>query len=118
MKRLTALALVVLFATTAALPQRRQEASAGSGLGFDMNKGTPVYASREATPASQPPALDRGKISQIISELNEVLEVIRKNHAAGDRIDYNALTRSLLDSALRSLDPHSSYFDAAEFREL
>src|SRR5262249_18041074 len=102
---------------TTALPQRRQETSAGADLGFDINKGTSFYASREA-PLSPTQPLDRGKISQIISELNEVLELIRRNHAVGERIDYNALTRSLLDSALRSLDPHSSYFDAAEFREL
>jgi carboxyl-terminal processing protease len=118
MKRLTALALVVLFTATTALPQRRQDTSTGADPGFDINKGTSFYASRDATPPSPPQPLDRGKIIQIIAELNEAMELIRKNHAAGERIDYNALTRSLLDSALRTLDPHSSYFDAAEFREL
>lgn len=53
-----------------------------------------------------------------MSDLAEAMEIIRRNQIDGGGIDTNDLTKSAITGALRSLDPHSNYFDAPDFREL
>ena len=54
----------------------------------------------------------------ISQDISEALEIINENHVAGKKIDYNELTKNSLNALLRTLDPHSHYFDAAEYQEL
>lgn len=54
----------------------------------------------------------------ILNDFNEALEIIRKNHVGGNQIDYSELTKSSITSMLRSLDPHSNYFDSADYQNL
>ena len=55
----------------------------------------------------------------VISEdFADALAIIAKNHVDGKRLDYNELTKSSLTAMLRTLDPHSNYFDSAEYEEL
>lgn len=55
---------------------------------------------------------------QIERDLAEALEAIGDYYVDGKRIDYEALTKSSIDSMLRALDPHSNFFDATEYREM
>jgi carboxyl-terminal processing protease len=43
------------------------------------------------------------------------LTVIQDNYIDGSRLDYNAVFKSSITGMLRTLDPHSDYFDAAEY---
>ena len=54
----------------------------------------------------------------IISDLREAISIIRKNHQNGNDVDLDRLTKSSISSMLAELDPHSEYFDAAEFSSL
>jgi carboxyl-terminal processing protease len=54
----------------------------------------------------------------IKEDFSEALNVIRNNYVDSKRLDYNELTKSSLTAMLRTLDPHSNYFDKAEFQDL
>ena len=47
----------------------------------------------------------------------EALTVVQDRHYSGDKLKYNELFKSSIDSMLHTLDPHSNYFDSKEFEE-
>ena len=51
----------------------------------------------------------------IKSDLSEALAVIQTNHIDGRQLDYNAIFKSSISGMLSVLDPHSTYFDPAEY---
>lgn len=53
---------------------------------------------------------------RITADLEEALDVIGKNY--GGKIAYEKVIKSSIDAMLGTLDPHSTYFDAAEYREM
>jgi carboxyl-terminal processing protease len=53
----------------------------------------------------------------IESDLSEALTVIQDNYVDGNKLDYNSVFKSSITGMLRTLDPHSNYFDRAEFDE-
>lgn len=54
----------------------------------------------------------------VTDDFSAALELIRNNYVDGKRINYNELTKSSLTGMLRSLDPHSNYFDSTEYTDL
>lgn len=79
---------------------------------FKLSRGSSFSASTTRPPQTNG---DQNKISK---DYQEALKIIRENYVGGDKLDYNELTKSALDAMLRSLDPHSNYFDAFEYAEL
>jgi carboxyl-terminal processing protease len=57
-------------------------------------------------------------ILTIDDDFKEALNVIRDNYVDGNKLDYNTVYKSSMTGMLRTLDPHSSYFDREEFEEL
>jgi len=53
--------------------------------------------------------------SAVKSDLSEALAVIQTNHIDGRKLDYNAIFKSSISGMLSVLDPHSTYFDPAEY---
>jgi carboxyl-terminal processing protease len=51
----------------------------------------------------------------IKSDLSEALAVIQTNHIDGRKLDYNNIFKSSISGMLSVLDPHSTYFDPAEY---
>ncbi|HET9528372.1 MAG TPA: S41 family peptidase [Pyrinomonadaceae bacterium] len=51
----------------------------------------------------------------IKSDLSEALAVIQTNHIDGRSLDYNGIFKSSISGMLSALDPHSTYFDPAEY---
>src|SRR5688572_31486457 len=86
---------------------------------FSIDRGSSFSASTRTRqvpiPESSAPTAAAGKI---VSDVREALEVIRRHHADGAKLDNNELTKSSVGAMLAELDPHSNYFDAAEFSEL
>ena len=54
----------------------------------------------------------------ITKDFVEALDIIKKYHVAGKTVNYQELTKSSISSMLRTLDPHSNYFDENEYAEL
>lgn len=82
----------------------------GSGSSFSAS----VPQSKETV--SKNPAQIKGEV--ISEDFAAALTVISKNYVDGKRLDYNDLTKSSLTAMLRTLDPHSNYFDSNEYEEL
>jgi carboxyl-terminal processing protease len=51
-------------------------------------------------------------------DFDEALRVIQENYVEGPKLDYNSVFKSSIIGMLRSLDPHSNYYDKEEFEEL
>lgn len=56
--------------------------------------------------------------ASVTSDVDEALALIKRNHVSGRGIDPNELTKSAINAMLKSLDPHSNYYDADEYDEL
>ncbi|MEO8650158.1 MAG: S41 family peptidase [Acidobacteriota bacterium] len=85
---------------------------------FKLDRGTSFTASGSAQGASgERPAASPTR-SRIAADLEEALAVIGRNYAGNSNIDGAVIMRSAIDEMLRSLDPHSNFFDADEYREL
>ncbi len=87
---------------------------------FKIASGSSFSASTPQTGETLPKNYDRNAIggSIISDDFAEALAIIGKNHVDGKRLDYSELTKSSLTAMLRTLDPHSNYFDSAEYEEL
>ena len=86
---------------------------------FKLSRGSSFSASTTRIP-NQKMLADSEKIgSDVISEdFSDALKIISDNYINGKQIDYNELTKSSITSMLRTLDPHSNYFDSAEYQDL
>ncbi len=54
----------------------------------------------------------------VASDFADALSFVKNNYVDGKRIDYNDATKAAITGMLRALDPHSNYFDAAEYSDL
>ena len=69
-------------------------------------------AGRRPRPASDP------KIISIQRDFDEALKMIQEQYVDGKKLNYNDVFKSSIIGMLRSLDPHSNYYDREEFEEL
>jgi len=76
---------------------------------------------------SDPPASTNGRrprtrtgsaTAAVKEDFNEALEIIQQNYIDGNKLDYNSAFKSSIIGMLRTLDPHSNYFDKEEFDEM
>ena len=84
---------------------------------FEIGTSRSFYASKGGSTAIETGITSDRESKRIVRDLADALAIIRSNHVSGQAIDVNALTKSAISGALQSLDPHSSYFDAAEYGE-
>src|SRR5205823_3785410 len=54
----------------------------------------------------------------IEKDFDEAVRVIQENYVEGKKLDYSAVFKSSIIGMLRSLDPHSNYYDRDEYEEL
>jgi len=57
-------------------------------------------------------------IPLIEKDFSEAVRVIQENYIEGKKLNYNAVFKSSIIGMLRSLDPHSNYYDWDEYEEL
>jgi carboxyl-terminal processing protease len=57
-------------------------------------------------------------VEEVTADFAEALDVVGKNHVSGRRLDYPGVFKSSVERMLRSLDPHSNYFDAREYKQM
>jgi carboxyl-terminal processing protease len=56
--------------------------------------------------------------SSLEQDFSDALTIIQENYIDGNKLDYNTVFKSSIIGMLRSLDPHSNYYDREEFDEL
>ncbi len=106
MKKRFSRAVVPLFILALAIPgfifaqQRQTQSPVG---------GTSVGRRARPRPSATAP---------LTEDFQEALKLVEDNYVDGRKLDYNSIFKSSITGMLRSLDPHSNYFDKAEFDEL
>lgn len=85
---------------------------------FKLASGSSFYASTSSEKRTA--AVPNSKLNEeiISDDFREALDIIRQNQVSGDRLSLDDLTKSALQTMLHSLDPHSNYYNAENFREL
>ena len=63
-------------------------------------------------------AAARTAVTNLERDFDEALKVIQEQYVGGRQLDYNSVFKSSIIGMLRSLDPHSNYYDRDEFDEL
>ncbi len=63
-------------------------------------------------------AAARTAATNLERDFDEALKVIQEQYVGGRQLDYNSVFKSSIIGMLRSLDPHSNYYDRDEFDEL
>jgi len=58
------------------------------------------------------------KITSIQRDFDDALKLIQEQYVDGKKMNYNDVVKSSIIGMLRSLDPHSNYYDREEFEEL
>jgi len=56
--------------------------------------------------------------AEVEKDFAEALTLVQENYVGGNKLDYNATFKQAIIGMLRSLDPHSNYYDPQEFDEL
>ena len=116
MKKLFSFALIAFFSLTLTIQpfvfaQQKAQPQVGS-----TSAGKPPSGSTNAghrVPRGGPtvnPLIER--------DFEEAVRVIQDHYVAGTRLDYNSVFKSSIIGMLRSLDPHSNYYDREEYEEL
>jgi len=67
---------------------------------------------RRPRPVSDP------KLASIQRDFDEALKLVQEQYVDGRKLNYNDVFKSSIIGMLRSLDPHSNYYDREEFEEL
>jgi carboxyl-terminal processing protease len=82
---------------------------------FSIKRGSSFAASggmgKTDTPSSS-------KVAIITSDISEAEEIISRNYLDGRSHNTSEMTKSALDGMLHSLDPHSNFYDAAQWKDL
>lgn len=107
LKRVVSAGLVFIAAATAFSQTRAIDP-------FTVSPGSSFSASSPSKPKTDKPVLR----SSIASDVDEALDIIRKNYVGDGKASNETLTRSAIDSMLKSLDPHSNYYNSTEYDEL
>ncbi|MGA9996858.1 MAG: S41 family peptidase [Pyrinomonadaceae bacterium] len=114
---LVALLLVSLSLSSLAFAQQKQTGQSPVG-GITSGKTTPgtTTTNRRSTRPRAPGG--NTATAAIERDLTEALGVIEDNYVDGNKLDYNNAFKSSIIGMLRTLDPHSNYYDREEFDEL
>lgn len=114
MKNKFSLALVALITFSFALPVfvlAQQAGQPGNSAGRTNSKTEPPIATRRRDLRSNP-------TGPVADDFKEALSIVEEKYVDGNKLDYNGVYKSSIMGMLRTLDPHSSYFDREEFDEL
>lgn len=85
---------------------------------FQIGKGKFFSASTKSAPPKSSFESAQTSSDEISEDFAEALDIIRKNHVSGKKLDFNEVTKSSVTAMLRTLDPHSNYFDTREYEEM
>ncbi|HJU94302.1 MAG TPA: S41 family peptidase [Pyrinomonadaceae bacterium] len=102
MKRTTAQIALILLALTLVVPS----------FAIGQTGQTPRVPNRKPAKPVSPEA------AAIERDFDEALKMIQEQYVDGKKLNYNDVFKSTIIGMLRSLDPHSNYYDREEFEEL
>jgi len=102
-KKIQAYLILLLLVTTLVVP----------GFVFAQQR-----AQTGAPTSPNPNRKSKAVTAAVERDFDEALKVIQEQYVDGRKLDYNNVFKSSIIGMLRSLDPHSNYYDREEFDEL
>ena len=105
MKRITAHFALILLALSLIVP----------GFVLAQNSQTPRSTANATRKAPKGVSTEGAAIER---DFDEALKMIEEQYVDGKKLNYNDVFKSSIIGMLRSLDPHSNYYDREEFDEL
>ena len=114
---LTAILLIALTVPSLVFAQQTQTPNQGRTAG---SEGRPPSSAAPTTGRRSNARLraTSSATAAVERDFSEALTIIQENYVDGNKIDYNSVFKSSILGMLRSLDPHSNYYDREEFDEL
>jgi carboxyl-terminal processing protease len=106
------LSLLVFGIQTFTLAQQKPNPTTPGGT----SSGRP--SSRQAPSPRRTARFNSAAIPIIERDFEEALRVIQDHYVESQRLDYNQVFKSSILGMLRTLDPHSNYYDREEYDEL
>ena len=106
MKRITAHLVLVLLVFSFVVP------------GFVFSQGVRTPGGNPSGAGRRPRGPVDPKLAAIQRDVDEALKMIEQQYVDGRKLNYNDVYKSSILGMLRSLDPHSNYYDREEFEEL
>ncbi len=85
---------------------------------FSIKRGSTFAASGGSPNTRADATINFSKTSQIAADISEAEDIIRQNQVNGRKFTGSQMTKAALTGALRSLDPHSNFFDPTEWKDL
>ncbi len=86
---------------------------------FQISRGKSFNITPASAPRAEPGVGSRSSDTQKIEDdYAEAVQLIQKNYLGGKKADLNKLTKNSISAMLRTLDPHSHYFDTTEYEDL
>src|SRR5207253_10040681 len=89
-------------------------AQGSAGTSTTGKSGAPTSGTNRRPRARTPGAAT----TAVEQDFSEALSVIQEHYIDGNKLDFNSVYKSSIIGMLRSLDPHSNYFDKEEFDEM
>ncbi len=112
-------ALSFLIGTSFAAFPQSQHVDFEAAEPFKISPGYSFSASKSTGSAkNDAPPSARAKARVIVSDIGEALDIIENHHASTKNEGIARATSASIRAMLRSLDPHSNYFNAEDFAEL
>lgn len=121
MKNRFSTALVALLLSSLLLPSLSFAQNQGRSSQGDGSASGTARTSSGSTSSRRTSSRGRGlseAAAAIEQDFAEALSVVQDNYIDGDKLDFNSVYKSSIIGMLRSLDPHSNYYDRQEFEEL
>lgn len=119
MKDLSRLLLIALSLILMALPTKPQSQQAvrnGSDEPFAIGPGT--YFSASSPKTAFETKRSKRVAESILDDIEEALQIIGENYVSPAEADAAQISKFSINAMLKTLDPHSNFYDAAEFDEL
>ena len=120
MKNRISLALLALIIFAVSLPafvlaqQKQTQSNTSAGTSSAGKTGPPTTA-----PGRRPRVRNPNNPTEAVAQdFSEALSVIQEHYIDGNKLELNNVYKSSIGGMLRSLDPHSNYFDKEEFEEM
>ena len=115
MKRVLSNFVLVLLVSALVVPgiifaQQRTQPPLGNPSSSASVPGSPGRKSPRGITNNATAAVER--------DFDEALRLVQEQYVDGKKLDYNNVFKSSIIGMLRSLDPHSNYYDREEFDEL
>ena len=85
---------------------------------FRISRGSSFSAAPSQTKQNVSQNVTQTEQEKITGDFSDALEIISKNYVDAKQIHYNELAKSSMTSMLRTLDPHSNYFDSEDYENL